>query len=459
MQPSNLLANCSSDEPILFFGETALTTRDVVARLAVLRDSHDLPLAEACVVPAEPNDLEAILIMLAAQGWASEIVLDSGEADNSESPSPSLLPKKDGGEEQIGICDTQWLLATSGTTGAPKWVRHDLASLTRTVLRDREKGAAVRWGLLYDPRRFAGLQVVLQALLGGSSLVVPTDRTDFGRTVSEFGTRGVNALSTTPSAWRKLLMAGIAEKLDLRFVTLGGEIADAGVLAALRSAFPQARITHIYASTEAGVGFAVKDGLPGFPAELLEQSQQGVGLQGVGLRVDGNGQLLVRPPESALQTRYPIPESRNLKPETSHSLPRSSTNKASLVNETSLVADDTWVPTGDLVEKRGPRYFFLGRANRVINVAGDKVHPQELEDVALAVAGVALALARAISNPIVGQVPELLVQPTPEADRASLGEIVLQHCRSELPRVKWPARVLVVEELELSGAGKKKGRD
>ena len=54
-----------------------------------------------------------------------------------------------------------------------------------------------------------------------------------------------------------------------RYVRLSGEIADQAVLDGLRRPFREASIGHAYASTEAGVGFAVNDGLEGFPASLI----------------------------------------------------------------------------------------------------------------------------------------------------------------------------------------------
>ncbi len=48
-----------------------------------------------------------------------------------------------------------------------------------------------------------------------------------------------------------------------------GEIADQAVLDGSRAAFPAATIGHAYASTEAGVGFAVNDGREGFPASVI----------------------------------------------------------------------------------------------------------------------------------------------------------------------------------------------
>ena len=47
----------------------------------------------------------------------------------------------------------------------------------------------------------------------------------------------------------------------------------------------------------------------------------------------------------------------------------------------SLVDKDGFVDTGDIVERRGDRYYFVGRKDGVINVGGLKVHPEEVEAV------------------------------------------------------------------------------
>lgn len=67
---------------------------------------------------------------------------------------------------------------------------------------------------------------------------------------------------------------------------------DDTVLGALRARFPTARITHIYASTEAGTGFAVRDGEAGFPAAWLEEHAH---VDGARLSVR-DGMLWLRPP-------------------------------------------------------------------------------------------------------------------------------------------------------------------
>lgn len=402
----DFLADRPADALLLVHGDRELTATQVLGQVEGIRSSNVCRKGQTCFI-ACGNELEAVLRMIAADGWSSRLVLgnDSNPSTDSVPPSPP----------------TQWHLPTSGSTGKPKWVAHDLFSLARTVKANAEVGATVRWGLLYNPLRFAGLQVVLQALIGGSILVVPANRQDLQSTISEFERHGVNALSATPSFWRKLLLTGLVDDLKLQLISMGGEIADEDLLATLKQKHPRARITHIYASTEAGVGFAVSDGEAGFPATFLENP-----LQGVELKVDAHGQLLVRPGDCT----------------------------TSYVDGSQLTDGEGWIATGDLVERLGSRYFFLGRSNHVINVGGNKVHPREIETVALGVPGVALARVQAKQSPIVGQVPELIVEPDASADRPALQNQILERCRAELPREKWPARVVLVDELPLSEAGK-----
>jgi acyl-CoA synthetase (AMP-forming)/AMP-acid ligase II len=114
-----------------------------------------------------------------------------------------------------------------------------------------------------------GLQIFLRAIIGGGSMVLTEPGEPIADHVARLKARDVTHISGTPSHWRKLLMSGLASGFSPRYVRLSGEIADQAVLDGLSRAFPAASIGHAYASTEAGVGFAVNDGLEGFPANMV----------------------------------------------------------------------------------------------------------------------------------------------------------------------------------------------
>lgn len=364
---------------------------------------------------------------LPESGGASGAIMETGGVAGDLPPLPPLpgdVPDAvpgTAGPPPPGDRRTEWILTTSGTTGTPKPIPHTFASLTRSTRRDPAVGAGLRWGLLYDVTRFAGLQVFLQALCGGSGLIPTESGGDLDTRVRSLAAADCNALSATPSLWRKLLMLPELHGLRLQRITLGGETADQSILTALSRQFPEARIVHVYASTEAGVGFSVRDRLEGFPESYLEEPQNGVHI-----RVDPDGALFLRPPSSAETRNAPEP------------------------------ADGSgWIATGDQVRHREDgRYIFLGRANGAINVGGSKVHPDEVERVLLEVGGVRMASVRGRRNSLLGNLVEANVVLDPGFDPEERIAALKAHCKERLHNFQRPAKIRPVDSLELTPAGK-----
>ena len=61
-----------------------------------------------------------------------------------------------------------------------------------------------------------------------------------------------------------------------------------------------------------------------------------------------------------------------------------------------------FVDTGDIVERRGDRYYFVGRRGGIINVGGLKVHPEEVEAIINRHPDVRMSLVHSRKNPITG---------------------------------------------------------
>src|SRR6185312_5431969 len=318
---------------------------------------------------------------------------------------------------------TAWVIPTSGTTGTPKLVAHTFRSLTRTVKINPEIGRQFRWGQLYDLARFAGLQVFLNSILSGCTLVFTRPDDPLGERVAHLAKHGCNAISATPTLWRKILMTAESRELHPRQITLGGEIVDQPILNALRAQFPAARISHIYASTEAGAAFTVNDGLAGFPRKLLDSPPAGLEL-----KVNAEGFLLIRP------------ELRE---------------QSYLANDTRLFDEDGFVNTGDLVRLTDDRAFFLGRANGTINVGGNKVPPEEVESVLHTIPGVRVARVYGKRSSITGTlvVADIQVEAgVTELD--ALRRAIASHCAQSLPGYKVPAMIRFVSEIQTNGTGK-----
>ena len=315
---------------------------------------------------------------------------------------------------------TRWILATSGTTGTPKLIEHSFATLVRTVRRDVERGADYVWGLLYDPSRFAGLQVVFQALLSGSALVLP-ERVEFASQLNALVSYPVNALSATPTLWRKLLMDGRVTNMPLRQLTLGGETADQAIIDALKARFPGARVVHIYASTEAGTGFAVQDGRAGFPAVWLDTAGHVPSM-----RVDSDRHLWIKPPL--------LPSGEEI---------------------ASRLSDDGYLDTEDLVCITDDRVLFLGRVSGAINVGGNKVNPETLETYLRGIDGVMDARVFGKSSSITGQLVAAEIVAAPSAVIQDLRRHIAQICRTNLESWQVPAFISFVDVIKETAAGKR----
>ena len=324
--------------------------------------------------------------------------------------------------------DTEWILLTSGTTGTPKLVAHTLSSLAGALPRQPPAPGMV-WSTFYDIRRYGGLQIYLRAVLGGVPLVLSSPGEPTADFLVRAGAHGVTHISGTPSHWRRALMSGAAQSLNPEYVRLSGEVADQGLLDQLAATFPNAKIAHAFASTEAGVAFDVTDGRAGFPAAYLDAPRDGIQM-----KVE-DGTLRIRSHRTAARYLGSGP--------------------------TPLSTEDGFVDTGDLVELKDDRYYFRGRRGGVINVGGMKVYPEEVEGVLNADPRVRMSLVRPKRNPITGAivVAEVVLEDSAVTalDAPAVEHIkndLLEACRRALPAHKVPARLSFVESLKLTAAGK-----
>ena len=340
------------------------------------------------------------------------VFVESGnKLDNSEMETEASL-------------ETEWILLTSGTTGRPKLVKHNLASLTADLEFGRAPGPPVVWSTFYDIRRYGGLHIFLDAVCSGASMVISSPDEPLGDFLPRAGELGVTNISGTPSHWRRALMSPWAGRIAPRYVRLSGEIADQAILNSLRSQYPHAQIGHTFASTEAGVAFSVKDELMGFPSRVLDHTS------GVEMKV--------------VDTTLRV---------------RSDRTASCYLGADNPVLKDAggFVDTGDALELRNGRYYLVGRRDGIVNVGGFKVHPEEVEAVINRHPAVAMSLVKSKKNPITGAlvIADVVIRsPLNNEDPNTLQRDILQFCRVELAPYKVPAIIHIVPNLDVSTAGK-----
>jgi acyl-coenzyme A synthetase/AMP-(fatty) acid ligase len=314
-------------------------------------------------------------------------------------------------------------MMTSGTTGRPKIAAHTFESIARRArsVADLPQNRGGRWLLTYQPTGFAGIQVQLTAALSNGLLVVPEQRNPRGFYLAACQ-HGVEQISATPTFFRSFLMVAAPGTPRLRQITLGGEAADQVTLDRLGAAYPAARITHMYASTEAGVVFAVHDGREGFPRAWLEQTVQGV-------------ELRVR--DGLLQIRTP------------------SQMQGYLGDTPQPLLEGGWLQTADACEITEDRVRVLGRQDSTINVAGSKVYPLAVERFLLGLPGVLEARVFGVANPMSGQLVAAELVLEPGRDEAQTRAEVLAACRKHLAGYQVPRSLKLVDAVEVRPSSKK----
>ena len=412
-------------------------------------------LARRSVLVATRDPLATALALIELDGIARRLVICPPDLPSEHLPAvvakarvETIVSDHDGSDDTSGvplrvICQgtaipadetpvtcgrTEWVLLTSGTTGAPKMLVHSFASLTAPIGRALGERADVVWGTFYDIRRYGGLQIFLRAVLGPGSFVLSGAGEPIGHYLVRLGAHGATHVSGTPSHWRRALMSPDARAIAPLYIRLSGEIADQGILNALHSFYPQASVGHAFASTEAGVGFEVSDGLEGFPANL----------------VGAPGDVQIKVVEGSLRIR-------------------SARNAVCYLGEdnATLADEEGFVDTGDMVQRRGDRYYFLGRRSGLINVGGLKVYPEEVEAAINRHPAVRMSMVRSRRSPITGSLvaADVVLKEEPDSshadgERVDMKREILQICHDRLAPHKIPATIRFVPALEMAAAGK-----
>ena len=382
---------------------------DDVAELVALLAASSAVAAEACMYPASTTPEEAT--RLAEHFEHTVLITDDPQRWPGVSVDELAAVSDDGVLDQMPA-EAPLLILTTGTTGLPKGARNDWVRLVTTHQR-RIGPVDARWLLAHVPNQFAGLGVLLHCLVSGATLVVPAAFQPRDA-LAAMQAHGVTHASATPTFWRFLLaLTGRegASRLRLRQITIAGEAVPAALLDDLHAAFPDARISQIYGATEFGSSVAVGDARNGMPLSVLDRPD--------------DAEVQFRIVDGELQVRSRI---------------------GMLGYYGSEDVGDSWRPTGDLVEVRGDRIHFVGRATETINVGGVKVHPLPIEDIVNAVAGVELAHVYGRSSPVTGQIVAADVVLSAGADADTVEDAIRTACEV-LPPASQPRRIRFVDDL------------
>jgi len=306
------------------------------------------------------------------------------------------------------------ILFSSGTTGKPKAILHDLTRFLKRFETPRPALRTINF-LLFD--HIGGLNSLFHTLFNKGTVVAPGERSveNILQTCRQFN---VELLPTTPTFLRMMLIGGsIKRKVpkSLKIITYGTEKMDQVTLNSLCKLLPNIDFRQTFGMSELGI-VRVK-------SESRSSLFMKVGGEGVETRtVDGVLHI------------------------------RSKSRMLGYLNAPSPFDSSGWYDTKDIVDEKDGYYKVVGRISDVINVGGLKFMASEVECVALGFPSVSFVKAYPRENPITGQHVELIVQTKDVAlfDRDGLKI----HLKNELQSHMVPKRIRL-EEVEIGHRFKK----
>ncbi len=266
------------------------------------------------------------------------------------------------------------VLFSTGTTGRPKAILHDLTHFLKRFETPRPTLKTINF-LLFD--HIGGLNTLLHTLFNKGTVVAPQDRT-IESILETCANNDVEVLPTTPTFLRMMLLSGLVPHEipdSLKIITYGTERMDQITLNKLCELLPNIDFRQTFGMSELGI-LRVK-------SKSRDSLYMKVGGEGVETKVV-DGILYIR----------------------------SNTKMMGYLNAESPFDKDGWYNTNDVVDEKEGYYKVTGRIGDVINVAGLKFMASEVELVAMAFKNVLNVKVISRDNPLTGQHVEIDVQPS-----------------------------------------------
>jgi len=309
------------------------------------------------------------------------------------------------------------VLFTSGSSGQPKAALHDLSKLLLKFKNKRDSLLTINF-LLFD--HWGGLNTLFHILINGGTVVFLENRNpDY---VCELiDKHKVELLPTSPTFLNMMLLSRAYERHDLKslkIITYGSEPMPESVLKKLNFIFPKLKLQQTYGLIELGV-----------------MSSKSKDNQSLWVKIGGNG-FQIRVCEGLLEIK-------------------SDSAMIGYLNAESPYTEDGWFKTGDAVEVDGEYYKILGRKSELINVGGEKVYPQEVENIIISIDDVLDVQVYGEKHPFTGNIVCAKVLINSEIDQDLLKREIKRLCKLKLESFKNPVKIIFVNTPFFSNRFKK----
>ncbi|HTQ03954.1 MAG TPA: long-chain fatty acid--CoA ligase [Polyangiaceae bacterium] len=270
------------------------------------------------------------------------------------------------------------VIFSSGSTGSPKAILHDLAAILGKFRQVRQKKTTLTF-LLFD--HIGGIDTMLNTFASGGTVVTVPQRTP-ELVAKAIEAHRVHTLPTSPTFLNLFLISGVWQERDLsslKVIAYGTEPMPESTLKRLHEIFPDVSLVQTYGMSELGV--------------LRSRSKS-------------NDSLFIKFTGDEFKTKV-VDGILWVKADTA---------MLGYLNAPGLFDADGWLNTQDAVEVDGEYMRILGRASDLINVGGQKVYPAEVENALLQLENVEEVAVFGKAHPMMGQIVAArfnLKQPEP----------------------------------------------
>ncbi|KQN09663.1 AMP-binding protein [Sphingobium sp. Leaf26] len=348
------------------------------------------------------------------------------------------------GPSEAAPDDLAAILYTSGSTGRPKGVMLSHANLWlgAVAVADYLKLTPQDRTACVLPFSFDYGQNQLLSTWVSGGCVYPLDYLTPRDVEKLVDRRDITTLAGVPPLWVQLTELDWPEAVasKLRRLTNSGGALTRPLVAKLRALFPQADLYPMYGLTEA------------FRSTYLPPALVDTHPDSMGSAIPFAEILVVRPDGSLTEDDEPG-ELVHCGPLVAQGYWRDAVRTAERFKPAPVASrySGMAVWSGDTVRRDAQGLlYFVGRDDAMIKSAGNRISPTEIEEAAVAVPGVAEAVALGVKDDRLGQAVRLLLR---SAD-PNVAQAVAAHLKSELPNFMQPKDIVVLPDFPHNPNGK-----
>ncbi len=303
---------------------------------------------------------------------------------------------------------SQFIVRTSGSSG--KKFKFILHSADLFFNKYRKIGPHFEKTFAFSPlESIAGIETLLEVVFHGKILVTTAQRTNPKIVAEAIRNHGVTYFQTTPTFLNLMALSGQLTEANfsgLKKIAYGSEPALLNTLVGIQKVAPLADLMHTYGMSEIGI------------------------------------QKTVTNPENPIFFKL----DPNFNP---------GQNRAGLLEVLSLTpllgylnhdnCTDAYFPTGDTVEEKDTYIRVLGRQGDLINVAGRKFFPFELETLIAGLPDVADVAVIREDNSLIGSVVVAKIFLSPQADQTDFRRKLKLFCEQQVPYFMHPQKIVFTD--------------